>query len=278
MTRTHPYETGLDKNEANFVMLSPLSFIERSAKVYPDSTAVIYGSRRQTWRDTYARSRRLAIALAQRGIGVGDTVAVMLPNVPAMLEAHFGVPMTGAVLNTLNTRLDAEAIAFMLQHGEAKVVLTDREYAGVVEKALGMVGDRRPFVIEVEDEEAPAGKHLGEVSYETLLAHGDPEFVWRLPADEWDAIALNYTSGTTGNPRGVVTHHRGAYLNAAANVIGWGLPNHAVYLWTLPIILTQNRTSKPSALTSFCTFLGPWPTFFAQYALHIMTYTTNIHA
>ncbi len=235
MTRTNPYEHGLDKNEANFVALSPLSFIERTASVYPDRVAVVYGSRRQTWRDTYARCRRLASGLAQRGIGVGDTVAVMLPNVPAMFEVHFGVPMTGAVLNTLNTRLDAEAIAFMLQHGEAKVLLIDREFAGLVEKALAMMGDRRPLVIEVEDEDAPAGKSLGDVSYEVFLAHGDPAFVWQLPADEWQAIALNYTSGTTGNPKGVVTHHRGAYLNAVCNVVTWEMPRHATYLWTLPM-------------------------------------------
>ena len=235
MTRINPFELGLDKNEANFVALSPLSFIERSAVVYPDRTAVIYGSRRQSWRDTYARCRRLASGLAQRGIGPGDTVAVMLPNVPAMFEAHFGVPMTGAVLNTLNTRLDAEAIAFMLQHGEAKVLLIDREFARVVEKALAMLGGRRPLVIEVEDDDAPAGKSLGDVSYEVFLAHGDPAFAWQLPADEWNAIALNYTSGTTGNPKGVVTHHRGAYLNAVSNVVTWEMPRHSVYLWTLPM-------------------------------------------
>jgi fatty-acyl-CoA synthase len=237
--QTHRYETGLDKNEANFVALSPLSFIQRSAAVYPERVAVIYGARRQTWSDTYARCRRLASGLKQRGIGPGDTVAVMLPNVPAMFEAHFAVPMTGAVLNTLNTRLDAEAIAFMLQHGEASVLLTDREFAGVVEQALSLLGStgdkRRPFVIEVEDEEAPAGKSLGDVSYETFLAHGDPAFAWQLPADEWDAIALNYTSGTTGNPKGVVTHHRGAYLNAVSNVVTWEMPRHSVYLWTLPM-------------------------------------------
>jgi fatty-acyl-CoA synthase len=235
MTRSNPYALGLDKNEANFVALSPLSFIERSAAVYPDRVALIYGSRRQTWRATCARSRRLASALQQRGIGEGDTVAAMLPNVPAMFEAHFGVPMSGAVLNTLNTRLDAEAIAFMLQHGEAKVLLTDREFSGVIGKALAMLGDRQPLVIEVEDDDAPAGQQLGTVSYEAFLAEGDADFNWKLPADEWNAIALNYTSGTTGNPKGVVTHHRGAYLNAASNVVTWEMPRHAVYLWTLPM-------------------------------------------
>ncbi len=233
--RNNPYALGLDKNDANFVALSPLSFIERSAAVYPDRTALVYGAARQTWRQTHDRCRRLAGALALRGVGVGDTVAVMLPNVPAMFEAHFGVPMAGAVLNTLNTRLDADAIAFMLQHGEAKVLLVDREFAAVVDKALALLGDRRPLVVEVEDEQAPAGKSLGEVSYEDFLAEGEPDFAWKPPGDEWDAIALNYTSGTTGNPKGVVTHHRGAYLNAASNVIGWSLPQHANFLWTLPM-------------------------------------------
>ena len=235
MTRINTYELGLDKNEANFVALSPLSFIERSAHVYPHRTAIIYGSRRQNWQDTYSRCRRLASGLAKRGIGAGDTVSVMLPNVPAMFEVHFAVPMAGAVLNTLNTRLDAEAIAFTLQHGEAQVLLTDREFSGVIEKALALMGDRRPFVIDVDDEEAPAGKRLGDVSYESFLADGDPQFAWKLPADEWNAIALNYTSGTTGNPKGVVTHHRGAYLNAVSNVVTWSMPLHPVYLWTLPM-------------------------------------------
>ncbi|MDP3424857.1 MAG: acyl-CoA synthetase [Burkholderiaceae bacterium] len=235
MDRINPYQSGLEKNVANFVALSPLSFIERTARIYPQRTAIIYGERQQNWADTYTRCRQLASALSQRGVGGGDTVAVMLPNVPAMLEAHFGIPMTGAVLNTLNTRLDAEAIAFMLRHGEAKVLLTDREFAKVVGAALAMLGDDAPLVIEVEDDEAPAGAYLGQLSYEALLAEGDPAFAWYRPADEWDAIALNYTSGTTGNPKGVVTHHRGAYLNAASNVISWQLPHHATYLWTLPM-------------------------------------------
>ncbi|HOY35610.1 MAG TPA: acyl-CoA synthetase [Piscinibacter sp.] len=233
--RSSPYANGLDKNPANYVALSPLSFIERAAWVYPEHTAIVYGHLRQTWRVTYGRCRRLSSALSRLGIGAGDTVAAMLPNVPAMFEAHFGVPMCGAVLNTLNTRLDAEAIAFMLQHGEAKVLLTDREFAPVIGKALAMMGDRRPLVIEVEDDSAPAGDRLGEIDYEAFLESGDADGTWRLPADEWDAIALNYTSGTTGNPKGVVTHHRGAYLNAANNVIAWSLPHHPVYLWTLPM-------------------------------------------
>ena len=233
--RSSPYANGLDKNPANYVALSPLSFIERAAWVYPEHTAIVYGHLRQTWRVTYGRCRRLSSALSRLGIGAGDTVAAMLPNVPAMFEAHFGVPMCGAVLNTLNTRLDAEAIAFMLQHGEAKVLLTDREFAPVIGKALAMMGDRRPLVIEVEDDSAPAGDRLGEIDYEAFLESGDADGNWRLPADEWDAIALNYTSGTTGNPKGVVTHHRGAYLNAANNVIAWSLPHHPVYLWTLPM-------------------------------------------
>ena len=229
------YSIGLDKNPANFVALSPLSFIERAARVFPQRPAILYGDLRQSWAETYRRCRRLASALAQRGVGVGDTVAVMLPNVPAMFEAHFGVPMAGAVLNTLNTRLDAESIAFMLQHGEAKVLLTDPEFAGVIGPALARLSGPRPLVIEVSDATAPAGEWLGDLGYEDFLAGGDPEFVWQLPADEWDAIALNYTSGTTGDPKGVVTHHRGAYLNAANNVIGWNLPPRPVYLWTLPM-------------------------------------------
>ena len=233
--QTNPYASGLDKNPANFVALSPLSYLTRTAKVYPQRLAMIYGERRQTWVQTYTRCCQLAGALAAKGIGVGDTVAVMLPNVPAMLEMHFGVPMTGAVLNTLNTRLDAEAISFMLQHGEAKILFTDREFAPVIEKALAMLGDKRPIVVEVEDDTAPPGNYLGEISYEAFVAQGDAQFAWKLPADEWDAISLSYTSGTTGNPKGVVTHHRGAYLNAASNALTWPMPHHATYLWTLPM-------------------------------------------
>ena len=235
MTRNNPYKMGLDKNPANFVSLSPLSFIARSAYIYPEKVAVIYNEHRFTWAQTYERCRRLASALTQRGVGVGDTVAAMLPNVPAMYEAHFGVPMTGAVLNTLNTRLDAEAIAFMLQHGEAKVLLTDREFSGVIEQALAMLPGARPLVIEVDDPSYAGGKTLGDIEYETFIVGGDPEYDWHLPADEWDAIALNYTSGTTGNPKGVVYHHRGAYLNATSNIVSWAMPHHAIYLWTLPM-------------------------------------------
>jgi fatty-acyl-CoA synthase len=230
-----PYDHGLDKCKANYTPLSPLSFLERTAQVYPNRTSVIHGSRQFTWSQTYERCRRLASALKQRGIGRGDTVAVMLPNVPAMVDVHFGVPMVGAVLNTLNTRLDAEAIAFMLNHGEAKVLITDPEFAPIVSAALELLEGPKPLVIDALDPEYPNTTCLGEIEYEAFIANADPAFAWELPADEWDAIALNYTSGTTGNPKGVVYHHRGAYLNAASNIISWGMPQHAVYLWTLPM-------------------------------------------
>ncbi len=229
------YDQGLDRNQANHVPLSPLSFIERSAQVYPERLSVVHGARSFTWSQTYARCRRLASALAQQGIGRGDTVAVMLPNVPAMVEVHFGVPMTGAVLNTLNTRLDADAIALMLGHGEAKLLITDPEFADTVRAALEKLDGPRPVVVDVLDPEYPATDRVGEVEYEDFIAAGDPGYAWQLPRDEWDAIALNYTSGTTGNPKGVVYHHRGAYLNATSNIVSWGMPNHAVYLWTLPM-------------------------------------------
>jgi len=232
---TDLYAEGLDRNPANFVALTPLSFIERSAAVYPDYPAVVHGAIHRTWAQTYARSRQLASALAQRGLGVGDTVAVMLPNIPAMVEAHFGVPMSGAVLNTLNTRLDAQTLAFMLNHGEAKAVLVDREFAAIIQSALALL-ERPILVIDVDDPEYHgAGERVGEIEYEDFIAAGDPEFAWLRPADEWQAICLNYTSGTTGNPKGVVYHHRGAYTNAISNVLEWDMPKHAVYLWTLPM-------------------------------------------
>jgi fatty-acyl-CoA synthase len=231
----NPYAIGLDKNAANYTPLSPLSFIQRTAAVYPQRISVIHGARRYTWGETYARCRRLASALQARGIGKNDTVAAMLSNTPEMVECHFGVPMTGAVLNTLNTRLDAEAIAFMFNHGEAKALITDREFSPTVAKALALAG-RDLLVIDVDDPEyAGSGERLGSLEYEAFLASGDPEFAWQGPADEWDAISLNYTSGTTGNPKGVVYHHRGAYLNATSNIVSWGVPPHAVYLWTLPM-------------------------------------------
>lgn len=233
--RTNAYDRGLDRNAANHTALSPLSFLERSARVYPDRLSLIHGEMRFTWAQTYSRCRRLASALVQRGIGTGDTVAAMLPNTPAMFEAHFGVPMTGAVLNTLNTRLDAEAIAFMLEHGEAKVLITDREFSPIIERALTLMSQRRPLVIDVDDVLHEGGKFLGEIEYEAFLQTGDEAYQWALPSDEWNAIALNYTSGTTGNPKGVVTHHRGAYLNAVSNVVTWEMPHHSVYLWTLPM-------------------------------------------
>jgi len=233
--KTNPYELDLDRNPANYAPLTPLGFIERAATVYPGRLAVVHGARRATWAETYARCRRLASALARRGIAVGDTVAAMLANTPEMLECHFGIPMAGAVINTLNTRLDAEAIAFMLGHGGAKVLIADREFSGTVARALAALRER-PFVIDVDDPEySGAGERIGSAEYERFIAGGDPEFPWKPPADEWNAISLNYTSGTTGNPKGVVYHHRGAYLNAICNIVTWGMPHHAVYLWTLPM-------------------------------------------
>ncbi len=229
------YDIGLDKNKANYVPLSPLSFLERSAQVHPKLTSVVYEDRSFTWAETYARARRFASMLARRGIGRGDTVAVMLPNVPAMYEAHFAIPMVGAVINALNTRLDAPALAFMLDHGEAKLLLVDPEHAQVMEDALRQMKGPKPFVVDVDDNAFSGGKRIGEIEYESWIAEGDPKFAWSVPEDEWDAIALSYTSGTTGNPKGVVTHHRGAYLNAVSNIVSGNLGLHPVYLWTLPM-------------------------------------------
>jgi len=228
-----PYDIGLNKNAANYVPLSPIGFLLRSAEVYPRRTSVVYGARRYTWRETLQRCRRLASALAKAGVGRGDTVAVMAPNLPEAFEATYGVPMAGAVLNALNIRLDADLIAFILKHGDAKVLLTDGEFAPVIKKALAQL-DPKPLVIDIVDPAGP-GERLGAMDYEAFLAGGNPDFAELTPRDEWDAIALNYTSGTTGNPKGVVYHHRGAYLNALGNIVTWGMAQHPSYLWTLPM-------------------------------------------
>ncbi len=231
------FDQDLPRNAANFTPLSPLSFIERTAEIYPRRLAVVHGRLRRTWGELYDRCRQLASALARHGIGKGDTVAVMLPNTPPMVEAHFGVPMVGAVLNALNTRLDPAAVAFMLDHGEAKVVVVDPEFAGIMAKALELRERRTPLLVIDVDDEVYTGpvQRIGSVRYDEFVAGGDPSFAWQMPADEWDAIALNYTSGTTGNPKGVVYHHRGAATNAISNILEWDLPKHPVYLWTLPM-------------------------------------------
>lgn len=230
----NPYIMGLDKNPANYAALSPLSFIQRSASVYPNHLAVVHQTTRRTWSEVYKRTKQLASALTKRGVGKGDTVAVIAPNLPEVFEAHFGIPMAGAVLNAVNIRLDAEAIAFILQHGEAKVVIVDREFSEVVSRAVKMV-PHKPLVIDIDDPYYEGGELIGAMDYEAFIAEGDENFEWALPEDEWDAIALNYTSGTTGNPKGVVYHHRGAYLNAISNIVSWDMGIHPVYLWTLPM-------------------------------------------
>ena len=233
------FERGLEQNAANFAPLSPLPFLQRAATVFPTLPAVVHGGEsglcRLNWTQLYQRCCRLASALAMHGVGRGDTVAVMLPNTPAMVEAHFGVPMAGAVLNALNTRLDAASIAFQLNHGEAKVLITDREFSPTIKPALADLG-RDLLVIDVDDPVYNgSGERVGTLDYEAVLAAGTAEYAWHAPADEWDAIALNYTSGTTGNPKGVVYSHRGAYTNAVSNVLVWAMPHHPVYLWTLPM-------------------------------------------
>ncbi|BCG96381.1 acyl-CoA synthetase [Mesorhizobium sp. 131-2-1] len=236
----NPYEQDLDRNAANHQPLTPLTYLERAAKTYPDQVAIIHGSQRITYRDFWRRSLKLASALARRGIGKGDTVTVMLSNTPPMLEAHFGVPMTRAVLHSLNTRLDAAVIAFQLDHADTKVLIVDREFSGVVSQALALA-KAKPLVIDYDDPDYatdapyPKGERIGTLDYEAFVSGGGEDFAWSMPDDEWDAISLNYTSGTTGNPKGVVYHHRGAALMAYTNTIHAGMAKHAVYLWTLPM-------------------------------------------
>ena len=227
-------KTELPPNPANYAALTPISFLSRTADVYPQHIGVIHGTRRFTWAQVHDRCRRFASALQGLGIGPGDTVAVMAPNVPLLLEAHFAVPMAGAILNAINTRLDPAAIAYILEHSEAKILIADTEYHAVIRKALALLP--RPLrVIDSEDPEGPGGERLGAIDYEALLASGDPAFEAEPPGDEWDSIAVNYTSGTTGNPKGVLYHHRGAYLNALGNTLVWDFGRHPVYLWTLPM-------------------------------------------
>ena len=229
-----PYARDLDKNAANFEQLSPITFLERTAAIYPERIALVHGLRRQSWAETAARSRKLASALTKKGYGHGDTIAFLGANTPETFEAHFGVPMMGAVLNTINTRLDAESVAFILNHGEARILFVDREFSVTAKKALKLLG-RKITVIDIDDPTYEGGERLSKTTYEEFIAKGSETFAITMPEDEWNPIALNYTSGTTGNPKGVVTHHRGAYLNAVSNALSWGMGDGPIYLWTLPM-------------------------------------------
>ena len=266
-------EPHLARNAANFAALTPLSFLARSAAVYPDKLAVVHGAAQFTYRQFYERCRRLADALRRRGIGRGDTVAIMAPNVTALLEAHYGVPMAGAVVNALNYRLDPRSIAFILGHGQAKLLIADREFAPTVKNALDSFGDRMPFV-EIDD--GGSGPSLGGTEYEALLAEGDPAAAWTGPHDEWEPIALNYTSGTTGDPKGVVYHHRGAFLNAIGNAITFGLDRGSRYLWTLPMFhcngWTYTWAVTAMAGTHICLRRVEPPAIFAAIAEHGVTH------
>lgn len=230
-----PFHSGLQLCEANHVPLSPLSFLPKAAAIHPERTAIVHGDLRRSWRDVYSRCRRFASALRVHGVKRGDTVAIIAPNIPAMYEAHFAVPMAGAVLNTLNTRLDAEAIAFQLDHGEARILLVDGEFSGTIARALELI-HKRPLVIDIDDAVyGGPSERIGAVEYEAFLTEGDENQEWSLPNNEWDPISLSYTSGTTGDPKGVVTSHRGAYLNSLSQIVTWNMPPHPVYLWTLPM-------------------------------------------